>query len=358
MLGGDAVDQRRRLVPVGDDDDGAIRLPARPRDVGARQARQMALDRRLDRRGETGVVGDQDRLRGAVVLGLRQQIGGDPCRVVAGDRRRPGFPTGRRSCRCRRGRRRAAWPPRHRRCPARRSCRPARSSRCRRRAPPPPAPRRPGRFRRCRASCGGGEHERVQHAARRRHGHHQPLDAGDLGRDRVHQHRGGIGRGAARHVEPDRVDRPPARAEPHPQRVDVIDLGRQLPAVKALDPLGREPQRRDRVGAARRPRPRRFRGGDRRSAVVGEIDLVEAAACSRTARRRRGARRRRRSPRPRRRHRLRSRALPRRSRANAAAKPGSRVDKVSGISGLPRPRRGSARPSRRPPRGGSSAPGD
>ena len=32
---------------------------------------------------EGGVVGDQDRLRGDVVLGLRQQVGGDPVRIVA-----------------------------------------------------------------------------------------------------------------------------------------------------------------------------------------------------------------------------------------------------------------------------------
>ena len=40
-----------------------------------------AVDRRLDRVGERGIVGDQDRLRRGVVLGLRQQVGGDPVRI-------------------------------------------------------------------------------------------------------------------------------------------------------------------------------------------------------------------------------------------------------------------------------------
>ena len=36
---------------------------------------------------------------------------------------------------------------------------------------------------------GGGENQRVEDAIRRRHRHDQPLDPGDLCRDRVHQHR-------------------------------------------------------------------------------------------------------------------------------------------------------------------------
>ena len=51
------------------------------------KSRQLALDRALDRVGKLCVVGDQDRLRAGVVLGLRQQIGGDPV-GIAGARRR------------------------------------------------------------------------------------------------------------------------------------------------------------------------------------------------------------------------------------------------------------------------------
>ena len=57
MLGRDAVDQRHCLVPVGDDQDRAVRLPARPRDVGPRQVLEMARGGRLDGCGELAAVG-------------------------------------------------------------------------------------------------------------------------------------------------------------------------------------------------------------------------------------------------------------------------------------------------------------
>ena len=44
---------------------------------------QLALDRALHRSAEGGIVGDQDRLRRGVMLGLGQQVGGDPVRIVA-----------------------------------------------------------------------------------------------------------------------------------------------------------------------------------------------------------------------------------------------------------------------------------
>ena len=51
-------------------------------DVGARQRLQPPLDRVGDRPAEGGVVGDQDRLRVGVVLGLRHQVERDPVGVV------------------------------------------------------------------------------------------------------------------------------------------------------------------------------------------------------------------------------------------------------------------------------------
>ena len=50
MLGRDRVDQRDRLVEVAHQDDGAEVAPGRRRDRGARQRRELALDRLLDRR--------------------------------------------------------------------------------------------------------------------------------------------------------------------------------------------------------------------------------------------------------------------------------------------------------------------
>ena len=72
VLRSDPVDQRHRLLPVGDKEDRAMRLPTRSRDLSARQTRQMALDRRLDLPRKGGIVGDEDRLRCGVVLCLRQ----------------------------------------------------------------------------------------------------------------------------------------------------------------------------------------------------------------------------------------------------------------------------------------------
>ena len=54
MLGRDAVDQRRRLVPVATTMIAPFACQLAPRDRGARQRRQMALDRGLDRGGEVG----------------------------------------------------------------------------------------------------------------------------------------------------------------------------------------------------------------------------------------------------------------------------------------------------------------
>jgi hypothetical protein len=34
--------------------------------------------------GKGGIVGDQDRLRGGIVLGLAEQVGRDPLRIVLG----------------------------------------------------------------------------------------------------------------------------------------------------------------------------------------------------------------------------------------------------------------------------------
>ncbi len=52
----------------------------------------------------------------------------------------------------------------------------------------------------------GRQHDqRVENAARRRHDHDDAADARHLGRHDVHQHRGRIGRRAARHVDADRI---------------------------------------------------------------------------------------------------------------------------------------------------------
>jgi hypothetical protein len=71
-----------------------------------------------------------------------------------------------------------------------------------------------------------------------------------LGRHRIHQHRGRIGRGAAGDVESDRLDGAPAPAELDAQRVGEALVLRHLRAVKGFDAVARELQRLEGFGIA------------------------------------------------------------------------------------------------------------
>ena len=149
MLGGERVGQRERLVEVVDDDDLAVVAPGRPGEVPGRHAGQQPLDvRDAPRRAERRAGGDQDGRRVGAVLGLAEQVDRDDERVgvVVGDR--PGSRSARRTGRCRPRRRAAASPRPRRRCPARRSGRPADRLGAERHARRPPARRRAGRSRR------------------------------------------------------------------------------------------------------------------------------------------------------------------------------------------------------------------
>ncbi len=81
----------------------------------------------------------------------------------------------------------------------------------------------------------GGEHQGVQRAAHCRHHHGDARDARDLGGHRVHQDRGGIARRPARHIEADRFHRRPAAAEHGADLVLVTVVLRTLPLVMAGD---------------------------------------------------------------------------------------------------------------------------
>ena len=77
------VDQAGRGVERRDHD-GAVGSPGGARDLAGLQANQLALHGLRHGGGEGRVVGDQDGLGVGVVLGLGQQVGGDPVRVVVG----------------------------------------------------------------------------------------------------------------------------------------------------------------------------------------------------------------------------------------------------------------------------------
>ena len=245
MLGRDGVDQRHRFVEIAHHDDRAEIAPRRGGDLSARQSCKLNLHRAFDRAGELFVVGHQDRLRAGVVLGLGQKIGGDPVRIagVVGDDQHLGgagdhvdadlaehHALGRRHIGVAgpddlgdRRNRLGAVGERRDRLRAADAINLVDAGELRRR-----------------------QHQRVELAAGRRHHHHDPRHAGDLGRHRIHQHRGRIGGGAARHVKADRVDRRPARAELDAERIGEAVVLRHLPAMKNLDAVAGEFERVER----------------------------------------------------------------------------------------------------------------
>ena len=243
MLGRDPVDDRRGVGrKIAHENDAAVVAPARARDVGAHKALELGLDRRGNGIGKGFVVGNQHRLRGRIVLGLRQQIGRDPGGIVLvvgddQDFRRAGNQidadlaehaalgggdvgvAGTGDLVDGLDRRRAI-------------------GECCHRLRAADTPDLVG------AGDLGGQHDqRIDHAVRRRHDHDHPLHARHLGRHDVHQHRRGIGRRAAGHIDAHRLERPVARAEPRAGRVREVDVLGQQRAMEGLDAPRREDQR-------------------------------------------------------------------------------------------------------------------
>ena len=103
------------------------------------------------------------------------------------------------------------------------------------------------------------KHRRIDRAVHRRHHDDDPLDARDLGGDGVHQHRTRVACRSARHVKADRFDRCPARAEPDAEFILVDIVLRQLAAMVRFDPDGRDLQRAQHLVRYGRRRPRRSR---------------------------------------------------------------------------------------------------
>ena len=75
MFRREPICERDGLIETIDDDDRAETGPAGARKIGAGQCRELRLDRRRDFAGEGLIVGDEDRLRGGVMLGLGKKVG-------------------------------------------------------------------------------------------------------------------------------------------------------------------------------------------------------------------------------------------------------------------------------------------
>ncbi len=209
----------------------------------------MRFDAALNALGKARIVRDQDRLRGDVMFGLRQEVGGDPVRIrrlVGEDQDLGGARdhvdadfaehkafgrgdigiSGSDDLRHGRNRLRAVSKRRHRLCAA-----------------DTVDLVDPGEI-------GSRQDERVELAVRRGHDHDEPRHARHFRRHSVHQNGGGISRGAPRHVKPYGFDRRPTITERHADRIDIAVILRQLAAVVGLNAAVRELERRERGGIA------------------------------------------------------------------------------------------------------------
>ena len=114
------------------------------------------------------------------------------------------------------------------------------------------------------------QHQRIDHAARRRHHHRDARAAGDARGRRVHQHRRGVAGQTAGHVEPDRLDRPPPPAKIDAELVAKAQILRHLPFVigahARMGEFERLPIRRGPIARRRRRSRARKTGGRPRAA--------------------------------------------------------------------------------------------
>ena len=88
-----------------------------------------------------------------------------------------------------------------------------------------------------------GQHQWIELTSGRWHHHHQPRNAGNCRRHRVHQHRRRVGCGAAGNIEADGLDRAPAPAELDASCIDKTLVLRQLLEMERLDAVAGECQR-------------------------------------------------------------------------------------------------------------------
>ena len=285
--------------------------------------------------GKAAVVGDEDRLRrrhrARPAPADRRRSSADRCC----DRRPPASPTGRRSCRCRPCRRRGAWRPRHRHCPGRRSCRPARWSPCRKPAPRSPARRRRDRSRRRPAICAAASTSGLSTPSGDGTAIATRATPATLRRHRVHQHRRGISRRAAGHIEADRADRAiSAQPSRTPLRIGVVEIGGQLRPVIGLDPRSAAKRSASSAAGLHCFAAASISAAGTRIVAGVRSSRSRRLVCSITAASPRAAHVGRGSPPPRRRHRPRSRAWRRGTRRKPPRNPGAPLSSLSGIGRL------------------------
>ena len=239
VFGGDAVGDADGVIHTLDQNDRAVVPPARFGDRTARQGGELPGDGGDHGLGQRGIIGDQHRLRGGIVLGLRQQIRRDPrgIRGCVGDDDDLGrscdhidadlsenLPLGRGDIGI------------------------AGTDDLGNSADRPGAVGERGNCLRATnpidfvhaAQRRGCEHQRRNLALRCRHDHHDALDPRDLGGDGVHQHGRRVGSRATGHVKPHGRDGRPAPAEPDALLILEKLVLRLLALMESPDARGRE----------------------------------------------------------------------------------------------------------------------
>ena len=206
MFRRNAIGESAGLIEIVDLNQSAATLERGGNHLAARHGRQQSFDTGRDLRNEFGIRTQQNRLRQFVMLGLGEQVNGDPVRIGRGigddqhfrwsghhvdadgaedatlGRRHVGIAGTDDLVHLRDGLR-AVGQRRH-------GLRAADSE-----------------YAVDADQAGGGQHQRILLAARSRHDHDQFADSRHLGRQRIHQHRTRVGRLAARHVKADPVQR-------------------------------------------------------------------------------------------------------------------------------------------------------
>ena len=246
-------------------------------DAAATPARESVLswefDGPVDLGREPGIVGDQDRLGARIMLGLCQQVGGDPVGVAGfvgqyQDFGRPGdhvdADLAKHQALCGRN---IGIAGAHNLGHGR-DCFGAISERSYRLGAADAVNLIDAGKLCCR------QHQRVELAIRRRDDHCQPRYAGDLGRHRIHQNRRRIGRRTTGNVETDRFDCSPLRAQLDAESVCETLVARPLAAMIGLDTVAGDFKCRQRPSVAGLRGRLDFRGGDPQT-CPGEIDPVK-----------------------------------------------------------------------------------
>ena len=240
MLGGQTVDKRGCFFgEIIDDNDDAVIIPASFGGLARFEHAELHVDCIADHRGKPFIICDQDRLRGRVMLRLRQQVSGDLVRIVLPigndkdfarscdhvDADNPielalglcdigvagtGDDVHRLDALCAVGEGRDGL-----------------------RTPHAPDFVDPGHVR-------SSEHERIRIALGRRCDDDNALNASDAGGDRIHQERGGIGSSAAGHIKASCIDREPPCSQPHALIISVVPICGQLRFVIGANATGRE----------------------------------------------------------------------------------------------------------------------